>query len=55
MELCKTDMQRIIKYLEDAATLYDAQAAQRHKCRAHMIKQLILKLKKKQYEQKRIG
>lgn len=44
MEICKTDVRKIIQYLDDAAKLYDALPMQ--KCRAHMIKQLIIKLKK---------
>lgn len=46
MEVSKTD----IKYLEDAAKLYDALAAlpmQKASCRSHMIKQITQKLKPK--------
>lgn len=49
-ELTATDLRTAIKYLEDAATLYDALAAlpvQKAACRSHMIKQLIVKLKAK--------
>lgn len=46
MEICKTDVRKIIQYLDDAAMLYDALPMQKCKCRAHMIKQLIIKLKK---------
>lgn len=35
-------------YLDDAARLYDALPMQKCKCRAHMIRQLIVKLKKKE-------
>lgn len=46
MEVCKTDMQRIIKYLDDAAKLYDTQPGQRSVCRAWVIRRLISKLNK---------
>ena len=44
-ELSKTDMQKAISYLDDAADLYDALPMQKMKCRAHMIRQLTAKLK----------
>ena len=50
MEVSKTDINTVIKYLEDAAKLYDALAAlpmQKASCRSHMIKQIIQKLKTK--------
>lgn len=50
MEVSKTDINTVIKYLEDAARLYDALATlplQRATCRSHMIKQLTQKLKNK--------
>lgn len=50
MEVSKTDLQTFIKYLEDAAKLYDALALlpmQKCTCRSHMIKQLTLKYKLK--------
>ena len=47
MEVCKTDMQKIIKYLDDAAIMYDNQPGQRNVCRAWVIRQLIKKLNKK--------
>ena len=50
MEVSKTDINTVIKYLEDAAKLYDALAAlpmQKASCRSHMIKQLTQKLKTK--------
>ncbi len=50
MEISKTDTNIVIKYLEDALKLYDALAAlpmQKAACRAHMIRQLIAKLKNK--------
>ena len=46
-DLCKTDLQRIIKYLDDAAALYDKQHGLRNSCRAWCIRQLTQKLKKK--------
>lgn len=52
MEICKTDVRKIIQYLDDAAKLYDALPMQKCKCRAHMIKQLIVKLKKKEKNEK---
>lgn len=50
MEVVKTDMLKIIAYLDDAAKLYDALAAlpmQKAVCRSHMIRQLTNKLKLK--------
>nr|DAW08369.1 MAG TPA: hypothetical protein [Caudoviricetes sp.] len=47
-DLCKTDLQKVIKYLTDAATLYDAQQGLRYSSRAWCIRQLIVKLKKRQ-------
>lgn len=47
MEICKTDIQKILKYLNDAAVLYDSQRGQRNVCRAWVIRQLIVKLNKK--------
>ena len=47
MEVCKTDMQKIIKYLDDAAIMYDNLPGQRNVCRAWVIRQLIKKLNKK--------
>lgn len=49
-DVCKSDLQKIISYLDDAAKLYDALAAmpmQKAACRSHMIKQLTTKLKSK--------
>lgn len=48
MTISKTDAANVIRYLEDAAKLYDALAAlpmQKASCRSHMIKQLTEKLK----------
>lgn len=47
MEVCKTDMQKIIKYLGDAAGMYDTLPGQRNTCRAWCIRQLIRKLNRK--------
>lgn len=38
MEICKTDMQKIIKYLDDAAKVYDSLPGQRNNCRAWVIR-----------------
>lgn len=43
----KTDLQKTIAYLRDAAKLYEALPMQSMKSRAHMIKQLIVKLQSK--------
>lgn len=37
-DLCKTDLQRIIKYLDDAAALYDKQHGLRYSSRAWCIR-----------------
>lgn len=47
MEICKTDVRKIILYLDDAAKIYDAQRGQRYRCRAWVIRRLIEKLEKK--------
>lgn len=50
MEVSRTDINNAIKYLEDAAKLYDALGAlpmQKAVCRSYMIKQLIQKFKNK--------
>ena len=46
-DICKTDLQRIVKYLDDAAALYDQQHGLRFTSRAWCIRQLTDKLKKK--------
>lgn len=46
MKICKTDKQKIMGYLGDAAKLYEALPMQSMKNRAYMIRQLIEKLKK---------
>lgn len=48
MEISKTDRQKIIAYLSDAAKLHEAlgvMPVQKYVSRAHMIRQLINKLK----------
>ena len=50
MEISKTDLQKVIAYLNDAYKLYDALGAlpmQAARSRAHMIRQLTAKLKTK--------
>lgn len=51
-DICKSDLQKTISYLDEAAKLYDALPMQKCKCRAHMIKQLSIKLKSKLNEKK---
>ncbi len=46
MEISKTDTNKIVSYLNDAAKLYDALPMQSMKSRAHMIRQLTDKIKK---------
>ena len=55
MEVVKTDVQKILTYLVDAARLYDALAAlpmQKCNCRSYMIRQLTEKLRMKLNQQK---
>ena len=47
MEICKTDVWKIIQYLDDAAKLYDTRRGQRNVCRAWVIRRMIEKLEKK--------
>lgn len=51
MEISKTDIQKVIAYLNDACKLYEALPMQAMKSRAHMIRQLIEKLKAKSQKQ----
>lgn len=51
-DICKTDLQKMVSYLDDAAKLYDALPMQMCKCRAHMITQLTNKIKPKLNEKK---
>ncbi len=46
-DICKTDLRRIIAYLNAAAALYDRQPGLRFSSRAWCIRQLINKLTKK--------
>lgn len=45
MEISKTNLQKAVAYLNDAAKLYEALPMQAMKSRAHMIRRLIEKLK----------
>lgn len=47
MEICKTDVKKIVAYLDDAAKLYDTQRGQRNVCRVWVIRRLIEKLNRK--------
>lgn len=47
MEISRTDTQKLVAYLDDAAKLYDALPMQAMKCRAHMIRQLTARLRLK--------
>lgn len=47
MEICKTDVKKIVAYLDDAAKRYDTQRGQRNVCRAWVIRRLIEKLNRK--------
>ena len=51
-DVCKSDLQKVISYLTEAAKLYDALPMQKCKCRAHMINQLTNKLKTKLNDKK---
>lgn len=46
-EISKTDLARTLKYLSDAAALYDSTPGQRNVSRAWCIRQLIRKISKK--------
>lgn len=47
MEISKTDLQKMMSYLNDAAALYEALPMQKCRSRAYMIRQLTAKLKTK--------
>lgn len=47
MEISKTEITKVISYLNDACRLYEALPMQSMKSRAHMIRQLTDKLSKK--------
>lgn len=44
MDISKTDIQKIIAYLNESSKLYEAIPMQSMKCRAHMIRKLTKKL-----------
>ena len=46
-EVCKTDLKRLVKYLDDAADLYGRQPGQRNKARQYYLKQYSHKLQDK--------
>ena len=47
LTVSKTDLQKVVSYLSDAARLYDALPMQALKCRADVVRQLAAKLKSK--------
>lgn len=47
MDICKTDIEKILKYLDDATILYENTKGQRYTSRAWCIRQLTTKLKRK--------
>lgn len=47
MEISKTDLQKVLAYLNDACKLYEALPMLSMKSRAHMIRLLTAKLKSK--------
>lgn len=55
MDICKTDVQKIIKYFDDAAKVYDTLPGQRNNCRAWVIRQMIKKLRAKESKEKRVS
>lgn len=46
-EVCKTDLKRLVKYLDDAANLYGQQPGQKYKARQYYLKQYSRKLQDK--------
>ena len=46
LQITRTDMQKVVSYLNDASRLCDALTMQSMKSRAHMIRQLVAKLQK---------
>lgn len=55
-QISKTDLTTAVRYLEDAARIYEALSAlpmQKCTCRAHMIRQLISKLNRLKNDQTR--
>jgi hypothetical protein len=55
MEISRTDLNKLIKYLDDAAKLYDKQRGQRYVCRAWCLRRMIEKLNKKLYKNDKTG
>lgn len=49
MDICKTDVRKIIKYLDDSAMIYDSMQGlgMRYTCRAQMLRRLSKKLNNK--------
>ncbi len=47
MEICKTDVKTVIRYLDDAARLYDERKGLRYSSRAYMLRRLVNKLNNK--------
>ena len=47
MDISKTDVQKIIKYFDDAAKVYNTLPGQRNVCRAWVLRQMIRKLEKR--------
>ena len=47
MDICKTDIEKILKYLDDVTILYENTKGQRYTSRAWCIRQLTTKLKRK--------
>lgn len=47
MEICKTDYNIIIRYLNDATKIYRLSQKARHQDRARQIRNLVVKLKKR--------
>lgn len=54
MDISKTDVQKIIKYFDDAAKVYDTLPGQRNVCRAWVLRQMIKKLRSKESKEKRL-
>lgn len=46
-EICKTDLRRLVKYLDDAADLYGRQTGQKYISRQYYLKQFSRKLRDK--------
>lgn len=55
MDISKTDVQKIIKYFDDAAKVYDTLPGQRNVCRAWVLRQMIKKLRSKESKEKRLN